>query len=97
VVFDLIAEVTQTRKVRGRSGDRGFDFLGGATVVIGPDGTVRYVVSKSVLNEERLQRQRKFQSSDRGRELWTPKDGTLVPAPRPFRVLHARARAVRPG
>jgi hypothetical protein len=97
VVFDLIAEVTQTRKVRGRSGDRGFDFLGGATIVIGPDGSVRYVLSKSVLNGERLQRQRKFQSSDRGRELWTPKDGTLVSARRPFRVLHARARAVRPG
>jgi hypothetical protein len=58
VVFDLIAEVTQTRKVRRRGGDRGFDFLGGATVVIGPDGHIRYVVSKSVLNEERLARQR---------------------------------------
>lgn len=97
VVFDLIAEVTQTRKVRGRSGDRGFAFLGGAMIVIGPDGAVRYSVSKSVLNEARLQRQRKFQSSDRGRALWKAKDGTLVPAQRPFKALHARARTARSG
>jgi hypothetical protein len=37
--------------------------------VIGPDGQVRYVVSKSVLNEERLKRQRAFMSSGRGRQL----------------------------
>lgn len=92
VVFDLIAEVTQTRKVRGSGRGRGFEFLGGSTIVIGPDGAVRYVVSKSVLNEERLHRQRKFQASERGRELWTPKDGKLVPARRPFRALHKGTR-----
>jgi hypothetical protein len=91
VVFDLVAEVTQTRKVRGRKGDPGFDFLGGATVVIGPDGHVRYVVSKSVLNDERLERQRAFLSSDRGRQLWRAKDGRLVPVGRPFKALHRHA------
>ena len=90
VVFDLIAEVTQTRTVRGRGNARGFRFVGGATIVIGPDGAVRYVVSKSVLNEERLRRQRRFQASERGRELWTPRDGVLVPARGPFRALHAQ-------
>lgn len=92
VVFDLVTEVTQTRKVRGRSGDRGFDFLGGATVVIGPDGHVRYVVSKSVLNEERVKRQRAFLSSDRGRQLWKLRDGHLAPVGRPFKALHPRTR-----
>jgi hypothetical protein len=96
VVFDLIAEVTQTRRVRGRSGDRGFDFLGGATVVIGPDGHVRYVVSKSVLNEERVKRQRSFLASDRGRELWKARDGHLAPAGRPFKALHSRTRRGAP-
>jgi hypothetical protein len=90
VVFDLIAEVTQTRKVRGRGGERGFDFLGGSTTVIGPDGRVRYVVSKSVLNEERLKRQRAFMSSGRGRQLWKSGDGRLTPAGKPFRGLHRR-------
>jgi hypothetical protein len=92
VVFDLIAEVTQRRKVRGRNGERGFEFLGGSTVVIGPDGNVRYVVSKSVLNEERLKRQRAFMSSARGRQLWTSKDGQLAAAGGPFKALHRRAR-----
>jgi hypothetical protein len=95
VVFDLIAEVTQTRKVRGRGGERGFDFLGGSTAVIGPDGLVRYVVSKSVLNEERLKRQRAFMSSDRGRLLWKSGDGRLTPAAKPFRALHRRS-LIRP-
>jgi hypothetical protein len=95
VVFDLIAEVTQTRKVRGRGGERGFDFLGGSTTVIGPDGRVRYVVSKSVLNEERLKRQRAFMSSGRGRQLWKSGDGRLTPAGKPFRALHRRT-LIRP-
>jgi len=95
VVFDLVAEVTQTRRVRARTGDRGFAFLGGATIVIGPDGAIRYVVSKSVLNEERLRRQRKFQASDRGRELWMTRDGMLAPVRRPFRALHRRDGLVR--
>jgi hypothetical protein len=92
VVFDLVAEVTQTRRARGRSGDRGFDFLGGATIVIGPDGHVRYTVSKSILNEDRLKRQRAFISSERGRALWKSRDGQLAPARGPFKRLHDRTR-----
>lgn len=95
VVFDLIAEVTQTRRVPASGATPGFDFIGGSTVVIGPEGAVRYVVSKSVLNEDRLRRQRDFMASDRGRVLWVTRDGTAEPATRPFRALHGRARAVR--
>jgi hypothetical protein len=56
---------------------------------------VRYVVSKSVLNEERLKRQRAFMSSDRGRLLWKSGDGRLTPAAMPFRALHRRS-LIRP-
>jgi len=91
IVFDLVAEVTQTRHVQARGDDPAFEFLGGSTVVIGPDGAVRYVVSKSVLNEDRLRRQRDFMMSRRGQQLWVTKDGRAVRAPRPFRALHARA------
>ena len=87
-----VAEVTQTRKVRKRSGDPGFDFVVGATVVIAPDGHVRYVVSKSVLNEERLKRQRAFMASSRGRALWSSRDGHMASVGRPFKALHPRAR-----
>lgn len=91
VVFDLVAEVTQTRIV-GQKRKPGFEFIGGATVVIGPDGAIRYVISKSVLNEERLKRQRKYIASDRGRELWEEKDA-WAPSKRPFRRLHERRKA----
>ena len=90
VVFDLVAEVTQTRRVRGRSSDRGFEFVGGATVVVGPDGAVRYVVSKSILNEDRLKRQRAFISSERGRALWEPRNGQLAPIRNPLKRLHTK-------
>jgi hypothetical protein len=92
VVFDLIAEITQTRAVQGRRGEAGFDFTGGSTIVIGPDGTVRYVVYKSLLNEDRQRRQRRFQASDRGRELWTSRNGRLQRIPLPFKALHQRRR-----
>jgi hypothetical protein len=91
VIFDLVAEVTQVRHVRDRGGEPGFPFLGGATVIIGPDGAIRYVISKSVLNEARLDRQRTFMSSERGRRLWTRANGRLAPAPQPFKLLHRKA------
>ena len=95
VVFDLIAEVTQVRTVRGRGSAGRSEFIGGATIVIGPDGGIRYVVAKSVLNEERLARQRRFQSSARGREFWKANDGMLVSVRQPLRALHARRRTGR--
>jgi hypothetical protein len=61
VVFDLIAEITQRRCVRSTGKDSpGFDFFGGATVVLDPQGKVRYVIRKSVLDSARLERQRDF-------------------------------------
>jgi hypothetical protein len=88
VVFDLVAEVTQVRRVRGRDSRPGFDFIGGATVIIGPDGVIRYTISKNVLNEERLERQRDFIASGRGRDLWIAENGRLVPSRTPFQLLH---------
>jgi hypothetical protein len=89
IIFDLIAEVTQTRRVHDDGAGAAFDFLGGSTVVIGPDGCIRYVISKSILNEARLERQRSFLASDRGKTLWPTSRGVRAPAPRPFRALHA--------
>jgi hypothetical protein len=88
VVFDLVAEVTQVRRVRGRDGQPSFDFIGGATVIIGPDGVIRYTVSKNVLNEQRLERQREFTASGRGQQLWISESGRRVPSRRPFELLH---------
>jgi hypothetical protein len=49
VLFDLVAEVTQERVVDGFP-----PFCGGATVIVGPEGTVRYVIVKNVKNARRL-------------------------------------------
>jgi Putative peptidoglycan binding domain len=61
VVFDLVAEITQRREVSSKGpGQPGFDFFGGATVLLGPQGQVRFVIRKSVLDKSRLEAQRRF-------------------------------------
>ncbi|MBV9879960.1 MAG: hypothetical protein JO180_05655, partial [Gemmatirosa sp.] len=86
VLFDLVAEVTQRRVVR--DGDGAFEGYGGATVLIGPRGEVRYVIAKNIRNAGRLASQRAF-VRDGGRAYWTPSaDGWLVPAGALYRRLH---------
>ena len=97
VVFDLVAEVTQRRTVSARGGTPSFDFYGGATVIIGPRGDIRYVVSKSVLNEERLERQRAFITGERGAAFWRKDEhGRLVANRQSFKLLHTPP-AAKPG
>lgn len=55
VVFDLVAEVTQTCTVR--HGGELFEVPGGCTVVIDPDGRIRYVIYKRFDSEARRARQ----------------------------------------
>jgi hypothetical protein len=60
---DIVAEITQTRtKERG-------EFVGGATIIIGPDGKVRYTVVKRVDNDRRLQRERKYTRGGGAKQL----------------------------
>lgn len=87
VVFDLVAEVIQVRRVHGNSETPPFEFLGGATIIIGPKGEIRYSISKHICNEERLDRQRQFMAGQ-GRKLWELKEGAMVPVAHPFRLLH---------
>jgi hypothetical protein len=58
LAFDLVAEVSQCRTVAGGGGNPEFKFYGGATVILGPQGEVRFVISKSIKNKDRLERQR---------------------------------------
>lgn len=101
IVFDLVAEVTQVRRVRPTAATGGFEFLGGATVVIDPSGCVRYAIRKSITNRARLERTRDFVFSERGLPLWRQSGGQAVPDRQPFRVVHDRSRvnavAMRPG
>jgi hypothetical protein len=63
IVFDLIAEVIQMRKVRGGGGEAGFIFFGGATVILGPRGEVRYVISKSIGDQSQVDRLRDYKKA----------------------------------
>jgi hypothetical protein len=85
IVFDLVAEVTQRRRVRGNPG---FDFYGGCTVIIDPQGQVRYTILKRVTHNERLACQREFMQSEIGRRYWLQNGRQLIPRPQMFRLLH---------
>ena len=78
IMFDLIAEVIQRRTVRCHK-SAFFDYYGGATVILDPIGQIRYVISKSVLAQERLAEQQEFILSQLGQRLWMVKQGKLVP------------------
>ena len=98
VVFDLVTEVTQRRIVQARDGAPSFDFYGGATIIIGPRGGIRYVISKSVLNKERLEQQRQFITSDRGRAFWLrDAQGRLAPSEQAFKLMHTRPPEAKSG
>ncbi|HET9328875.1 MAG TPA: peptidase M4, partial [Candidatus Eisenbacteria bacterium] len=62
VVFDLIGEVTQLRHARMPNGEL-FAFYGGATIIIGPRGEVRFVINKNVASDSRLERETKNRAS----------------------------------
>lgn len=64
LAFDLIAEVSQKRKVPGGGGYPGFDFYGGATIIFGSRGEVRYVVGKGITNNDRLTKQQYLAATD---------------------------------
>lgn len=87
ILFDLVAEITQRRIAKGPGG--GFEFLGGATAILGPRGEIRYTIAKSVLNERRLERQRRFLAGPAGNRLWVASGGRRIPAPQLFRLCHS--------
>ena len=92
VVFDLIAEVTQRRIVahNATTGGMTFPFYGGATLILGPQGELRYVVRKRVDHPGREVAQREFLDSEMGRRYWEmgTSSNTLRPRPGTFRLLH---------
>jgi hypothetical protein len=68
--FDLVAEVTQQCIVAASGGKPEFSLCGGSTVILGPDGEIRYIISKSVTGADRVQRRLAFMESPAGRQFW---------------------------
>jgi hypothetical protein len=91
IVFDLVAEITQRRTVRNEGAT--FDFFGGATVIIGPKGELRYVIAKNILNNKRLEDQKRFMRKA-GKNFWRLQAGALRPVGNAFKLLHQPVQKV---
>ena len=87
IVFDLVAEVTQMRETRTSDG-ASFPFYGGSTIILDPEGAVRYVIAKGVRSEVREQEQRQFMSSPEGRRIWMKRGNELAPREKVFALFH---------
>jgi hypothetical protein len=87
IEFDLIAEITQVRYTKGSDGHL-FPFYGGATVITGPNGEVRYTIVKGTASRDRLSRQVEFLATRQGQTLWKMEGERLAPVDEPFRLLH---------
>jgi hypothetical protein len=61
VLFDLVAELTQQRTVTDPVTGIAAKFFGGCTLIVGPEGEVRYSISKHIRSENRLGRQLAYQ------------------------------------
>jgi hypothetical protein len=91
IVFDQIAEITQLRYVAPTSDNPfGFAFHGGAAVILGPDGDVRYVVLKSVVGENRVERRRDFLRSQAGATFWEAVGDTYAQRGGMFAISHGQ-------
>lgn len=90
VVFDTVAEIIQSRRVHDRSG-RNFYIYGGATVILGPRGNVRFIIRKRVDNEKRLKQQLEYVESTDSSALWENDGKSIRPARDLCRYLCARA------
>ncbi len=93
VLFDLVAELTQHRPIRDPHTGAEANYFGGCTLIIGPEGEVRYVVSKGIQNAARLKRQVEYQ---RRSTLWSTVENRYVLTGDPHRTMHERFVAPEP-
>jgi hypothetical protein len=86
ILFDLVAEVTQACTVE--RGGQLFDVHGGCTVVIDPEGRVRYSIFKKLDSENRQARQLAAMRGPLGR-FWKKTGRRFELQPHVLRRLHA--------
>jgi hypothetical protein len=88
IVFDLVAEITQRVMMQPTADTAGYELVGGATVILGPEGEVRYVISKSAVACDRVLRRRQFMESTQGRQFWREEQRQYVLRGQLFSMLH---------
>jgi hypothetical protein len=95
IVFDIVAEVTQKRVAKFESTKESCTFYGGSTVIIDPDGKIRYVIAKKVTDRFRRDEQKKFLDSPAGNKY----KGSLCgfDTPNLFKMLHEQNDASNKG
>ncbi len=89
VVFDLVAEVTQACTVK--RGGTLFDMNGGCTLIIDPEGEVRYAIFKRFDSGDRQERQHQAIVGPLAR-FWRKKAGRYSLRPEMLRRLHGMER-----
>ncbi len=94
VNFGLVAEIVQRRWVARSTGPR-CEFFGGSTIIIGPDGQIRYVISKSIANAHRVAAQMGYLDSLGPDKYRNERDGRRFVPQMAFRELHECSRKER--
>jgi hypothetical protein len=84
--FELVAEIMQRRWIEGAAGQR-YEFIGGSTAIIGPEGQIRYLIIKSITNAQRATMQARYLDSG---GTWERRDGRLFVPQMALRELHER-------
>jgi hypothetical protein len=77
IVFEIVADVTQRRTLRASDEGPALEVMGGATIIAGPTGELRWIVARSLLDEERLARHRAWAQGDGARGYGVGEDGVL--------------------
>ncbi len=91
VSMTLVAEVIQERCVMGAGGAPALCYHGGSTVMLDPDGEIRYVISKSLVGAMRRERRQRFITGEAGARYWRQEAGRYVPREHLFRLLHGES------
>jgi hypothetical protein len=89
VAYDVIGEVTQSCTVK--RGNELFDVNGGCTVIVDPDGEIRYIISKRFDGDHRRDRQH-MAIKGALKELWVKDAGQWRPRKGMLQRLHADRR-----
>ena len=88
IVFDLVAEVIQRRTARAPEGGA-FPFYGGSTILIGPDGRIRYTINKRLSHTGREHEQANYLSCTRGTYWEQDAEHGWHPLRMPFLLAHS--------
>ena len=84
LTFDTIAEIVQRCIIS--KGGQPYIFYGGATVVFGIDGAVRFVIRKRIDNDDRMVEQQEYITGKGGLKFWTENMGVRTPLPQTFKL-----------